>query len=59
MVELAQVSALLEKMILPTIQNQLYNKKILMKYFNKDNMGLTFNNDKIAITAEVSGHSGV
>jgi len=49
----------LEKLILPTIQDQLYNKKILMKYFAKDNAGLTFKNDKIYITAQTSGHSGV
>ena len=59
MVEINQLSALLEKLILPTIQDQLYNKKILMKYFNKDSKGLTFKNDKIYITARTSGHSGV
>jgi len=30
-----------------------------MKYFAKDNAGLTFKNDKIYITAQTSGHSGV
>lgn len=59
MVEINQISALLEKLILPTIQDQLYNKTVLMKYLAKDNKGLTFNNDKIYITAQSSGHSGV
>ena len=59
MVEISQISALLEKLILPTIQDQLYNKTVLMKYFAKDNKGLTFNNDKIYITAQTSGHSWV
>lgn len=58
-VEISQMSALLEKLILPTIQDQLYNKKVLMKYFNKDNKGLSFKNDKIYITARTSGHSWV
>lgn len=59
MVEFQQLTALLEKLILPQIQDQLYNKNILMKYFQKDNRGLTFKNDKIFITARTSEHSGV
>lgn len=59
MVEISQISALLEKLILPMIQRQLYDKTVLLKYFMKNNKGLTFNNDKIYITALTSGHSGV
>jgi len=58
-VTIAQISALLEKLILPTIKDQLFNKTVLLKYFKKNNMGVTFNNDKIYITALTSGHSGV
>ena len=58
-ITIAQISALLEKLILPTIQDQLFNKTVLLKYFKKNNMGVTFNNDKIYITALTSGHSGV
>lgn len=58
-ITIAQISALLEKLILPTIQNQLFEKTVLLKYFKKNNDGVTFNNDKIYITALTSGHSGV
>jgi len=58
-ITIAQISALLEKLILPTIKDQLFNKTVLLKYFKKNNMGLTFNNDKIYITALTSGHSWV
>lgn len=59
MITIAQISALLEKLILPTIQNQLFNKTVLLKYFKKNVGGVTFNNDKIYITALTSGHSWV
>jgi len=58
-ITIAQISALLEKLILPTIKDQLFNKTVLLKYFKKNNMGVTFSNDKIYITALTSGHSGV
>jgi hypothetical protein len=57
MITIAQISALLEKLILPTIQDQLFNKTVLLKYFKKNMDGVTFNNDKIYITALTSGHS--
>ena len=59
MITIAQISALLEKLILPTIQDQLFNKTVLLKYFKKNMDGVTFNNDKIYITALTSGHSWV
>lgn len=58
-ITIAQISALLEKLILPMIQDQLFNKTILLKYFKKNVDWITFNNDKIYITALTSGHSGV
>ena len=59
MITIAQISALLEKLILPTIKDQLFNKTVLLKYFKKNVDGVTFNNDKIYITALTSGHSWV
>jgi len=58
-ITISQISALLEKLILPTIQDQLFNKTVLLKYFKKNVDGVTFNNDKIYITALTSGHSWV
>lgn len=58
-VTIAQISALLEKLILPTIKDQLYNKTVLLKYFKKNADGVTFDNDKIYITAVTSWHSWV
>lgn len=59
MITIAQISALLEKLILPMIKDQLFNKTVLLKYFKKNNDWVTFNNDKIYITALTSGHSGI
>jgi hypothetical protein len=54
MITIAQISALLEKLILPTIKDQLFNKTVLLKYFTKNADGVTFDNDKIYITALTS-----
>ena len=56
---IAQITALLEKNILPTIQNQLYTKKVLLNRIAKNPKGLSFKNNEIYITAGSSGHSGV
>lgn len=56
---IAQITALLEKNILPTIQNQLYTKKVLLNRIARNPKGLSFKNNEIYITAGSSGHSGV
>ncbi len=56
---IAQISAILEKVILPTIQDQLFSKTVLLSKLKKNPGGLTFKNNEIYITATSSGHSGV
>jgi len=58
-ITIEQIWALLEKLILPTIKSQIFEKTVLLKYFKKNLDGVTFNNDKIYITALTSWHSGV
>lgn len=54
-----QVTELLEKLILPTIQDQVFRKNILLQYFRKPNPWIRFKNNQIFITNVVSWHSGV
>lgn len=58
-ITIEQIWALLEKLILPTIKSQIFEKTVLLKYFKKNLDWVTFNNDKIYITALTSWHSGV
>lgn len=59
MIKISDIGAILQKIILPTIQNQIFDTNVLMSKIGKNPNGMTFKNDKLYMTAETSAHSWV
>lgn len=59
MIALSDIQAIMQKIILPTIQNQLFDTNVLMSKIGRNPNGMTFKNDKLYMTAETSAHSWV
>lgn len=58
MLQISDISAVLKKIIVPVIQNQLRNESVLYQKIQK-NVGVTISNNTIYIAARTGRHSGI
>ncbi len=58
MLQISDISAVLKKIIVPTIQNQLRKESVLLNKIQK-NVGVTMANNQIYIAARTGRHSGI
>lgn len=58
MLQISDISAVLKKVIHPTIQNQLRNESVIFDKVKK-NVGVTITNNNIYIAARTGRHSGI